>query len=339
MSTLPPIPQGDVALFESLASTREQLLAEIRKVIVGQDQVVEQMLTALFAQGHCLFIGVPGLAKTLLVSTTAKAMGLDFNRIQFTPDLMPSDITGTEVLEENKATGERSMRFIEGPVFTNLLLADEINRTPPKTQAALLQAMQEREVSASGSNRKLDRPFQVFATQNPIEQEGTYPLPEAQLDRFMFSIHVDYPTESEEIEIVRRTMSGASQEVNPVVTREQLLALQDLIRRMPSSEAVDRMAVRLSRATRPGPDAPKAVQEWVQWGAGPRASQYLSLGARVWAALHGNEVPSLEDVVAVAPSVLSHRILLNFQAEAQGVRTQDVIQAIFEAHSPKELAR
>jgi len=332
-------PQGDVALFESLSSTREALLTEIRKVIVGQEDVVEQMLTALFAQGHCLFIGVPGLAKTLLVSTTAQALGLSFNRIQFTPDLMPSDITGTEVLEEDKATGERHMRFIEGPVFTNLLLADEINRTPPKTQAALLQAMQEREVSAAGVSRTLERPFQVFATQNPIEQEGTYPLPEAQLDRFMFSIDVGYPSEAEEIEIVRRTMSGAEPVVEPVVSREQLLALQDLIRRMPSSDSVDRMAVRLARATRPGPDAPTAVQEWVQWGAGPRASQYLSLGARVWAALHGNEVPSLDDVVAVAPSVLSHRVLVNFQAEAQGVSSKDVIQAIFEAHSPKELAR
>jgi len=332
-------PNTDVALFESLAETRERLLTEIRKVIVGQEDVVEQMLTALFAQGHCLFIGVPGLAKTLLVSTTAQALGLSFNRIQFTPDLMPSDITGTEVLEEDKATGERRLRFIEGPVFTNLLLADEINRTPPKTQAALLQAMQEREVSAAGVSRPLDLPFQVFATQNPIEQEGTYPLPEAQLDRFMFSIDVGYPTEAEEFEIVQRTTGAALPKIEPVVTREELLALQDLVRRIPSSDAVDRMAVRLARATRPGPDAPTAVQEWVQWGAGPRASQYLSLGARVWAALHGNEVPNLEDVVAVAPSVLSHRILLNFQAEAQGVSAKDVIEAIFEDHSPKELAR
>lgn len=332
-------PENDVALFESLAETRENLLTEIRKVIVGQEAVVDQMLTALFAQGHCLFIGVPGLAKTLLVSTTAQALGLSFNRIQFTPDLMPTDITGTEVLEEDKATGERSLRFIEGPVFTNLLLADEINRTPPKTQAALLQAMQEREVSVAGQSRPLGRPFQVFATQNPIEQEGTYPLPEAQLDRFMFSIAVDYPNEAEEFEIVRRTMRGESHEVSPVVTREKLMALQDLIRRMPSSEAVDRLSVRLARATRPGPEAPAAVNEWVQWGAGPRASQYLSLGARVWAALHGHEVPSLEDVVAVAPSVLSHRLLLNFQAEAQGVDAGDVLAAIFEDRSPKELSR
>lgn len=332
-------PENDVELFESLSETREKLLTEIRKVIVGQEAVVDQMLTALFAQGHCLFIGVPGLAKTLLVSTTAQALGLSFNRIQFTPDLMPSDITGTEVLEEDKATGERSLRFIEGPVFTNLLLADEINRTPPKTQAALLQAMQEREVSAAGQSRALDRPFQVFATQNPIEQEGTYPLPEAQLDRFMFSIAVDYPTEAEEFEIVRRTLRGEAHQVQPVVTREKLLALQDLIRRMPSSEAVDRLSVRLARATRPGPEAPAAVNEWVQWGAGPRASQYLSLGARVWAALHGHEVPSLEDVVAVAPSVLSHRLLLNFQAEAQGIEASDVLAAIFEDRSPKELSR
>jgi MoxR-like ATPase len=321
---------SDVALFEQFEATREQLMSQIGRVIVGQTQVVELMLTALFAQGHCLFIGVPGLAKTLLVSTTAQALGLNFNRIQFTPDLMPTDIIGTEVLEEDKVSGTRSMRFIHGPVFTNLLLADEINRTPPKTQAALLQAMQEREVTAGGRTMHLDPPFQVFATQNPIEQEGTYPLPEAQLDRFMLSIHVDYPSEEEEVEVVRRTTIGAQPTVEPVVTAAKLLELQALVRRLPVSDEVTRYAVRLARMTRPGDGAPEATRQWVRWGAGPRASQYLSLGARVWAALHGNEVPHLDDVRAVAPAVLGHRVLLNFQAEAQGVTPARVVQELLE---------
>ena len=320
----------DAQLLEELAATRERLLGEIRKVIVGQQDVVELMLTALFAQGHCLFIGVPGLAKTLLVSTTAKALGLDFGRIQFTPDLMPADITGTEVLEEDKSTGGRTMRFIKGPVFTNLLLADEINRTPPKTQAALLQAMQEREVTAAGHTMPLDKPFQVFATQNPIEQEGTYPLPEAQLDRFMLSINVGYPSEDEELEIVRRTTVGETPEVESVVTTEMLLALQGLVRRLPSSDDVNRYAVRLARSTRPGPGAPSETANWIQWGAGPRASQYLSVGARVWAALRGNEVPHIDDVKAIAPAVLSHRIVLNFQAEAEGLTRETVVKRLME---------
>ncbi len=321
---------SDVALFEQFEATREALLGQIGRVIVGQSQVVELMLTALFAQGHCLFIGVPGLAKTLLVSTTAQALGLSFNRIQFTPDLMPTDIIGTEVLEEDKLTGTRSMRFIQGPVFTNLLLADEINRTPPKTQAALLQAMQEREVTAGGHTMHLDPPFQVFATQNPIEQEGTYPLPEAQLDRFMLSIHVDYPSEEEEVEVVRRTTVGSQPTVDPVVSAAKLLELQALVRRLPVSDDVTRFAVRLARMTRPGNAAPDATQQWVRWGAGPRASQYLSLGARVWAALHGNEVPHVDDVRAVAPAVLGHRVLLNFQAEAQGITPARVIEELLE---------
>ena len=315
----------DIALFDELAATRKRLLTEISKVIVGQQEVVEHMLIALFAQGHCLFIGVPGLAKTLLVSTTAKALGLRFNRIQFTPDLMPSDITGTEVLDHDVETNRRSLRFLKGPVFTNMLLADEINRTPPKTQAALLQAMQEREVSVGGQTFQMDPPFQVFATQNPIEQEGTYPLPEAQLDRFMLSINVGYPSEEEELEIVRRTTAGAMPEVQTVVEQERLLELQALCRRLPSSPEVERAAVRLARATRPGPDAPETTKKWVQWGAGPRASQYLVLGAKVRAALRGHEVPSVEDVHAVASAVLSHRTLLNFQAEAERVSVQDVI--------------
>jgi len=320
----------DAELLQELAATRERLLGQIRRVIVGQERVVELMLTALFAQGHGLFIGVPGLAKTLLVSTTARALGLDFGRVQFTPDLMPADITGTEVLEEDRATGGRTMRFIRGPVFTNLLLADEINRTPPKTQAALLQAMQEREGTAAGVTYPLTPPFQVFATQNPIEQEGTYPLPEAQLDRFMLSINVDYPSEDEELEIVRRTTVGPPPEVECVVERDLLLALQGLVRRLPPSGDVERFAVRLARSTRPGPDAPDETRSWIQWGAGPRASQYLVIGAKVWAALHGNEVPHPDDVRAVAPAVLGHRVILNFQAEAQGVRRAEIIDRLVE---------
>jgi MoxR-like ATPase len=326
-----PRTPGDVELFLSLGETRSRLVEEIRKVIVGQDHVVDLMLLGLFSQGHCLLIGVPGLAKTLLISTTAQALGLDFGRIQFTPDLMPADILGTEVLEEDRASGTRSLRFLPGPIFCNMLLADEVNRTPPKTQAALLQAMQERQVTSGGVSRDLAPPFQVFATQNPIEQEGTYPLPEAQLDRFMLSIHVGYPQEEEEVEIVRRTTRGALPQVEEVVTRETLLSLQDLVRRLPSSETVDRYAVRLARATRPGPEALDAVQQWVQWGAGPRASQHLALGARVWAALRGNEVPHIEDVRAIAPAVLGHRVLLNFEADAQGVGVEQVVEAVLES--------
>jgi MoxR-like ATPase len=318
----------DLVLFEQLAAVKRDLVDEIGKVIVGQRDVVEAMLVAMFAGGHCLFIGVPGLAKTLLVSTTARALGLDFSRIQFTPDLMPADITGTEVLQENRETGERSLRFIKGPIFTNLLLADEINRTPPKTQAALLQAMQEGEVTSAGENRTLSAPFLVFATQNPIEQGGTYPLPEAQLDRFMFSIDVGYPTLEDEIEIVKRTTTGQAPEVTTVLGRDKLIALQGMVRRLPSNGAVDKLAVRLARATRPGPDAPEGVNRWVQWGAGPRASQYLSLGARVRAALNGEEVPHPDDLFSVAPSVLSHRILLNFKATAAGVTVGDVLDEI-----------
>ncbi len=321
---------NDIELFEHFKETRERLLGQIERVIVGQHRVVELMLTALFAQGHGLFIGVPGLAKTLLVSTTAQALGLSFSRIQFTPDLMPADIVGTEVLEEDRSTGQRALRFIHGPVFTHMLLADEINRTPPKTQAALLQAMQEREVTAGGHTMHLEPPFQVFATQNPIEQEGTYPLPEAQLDRFMLSIHVGYPSEEEEVEVVRRTTGGEQATVEPVVSRERLLQLQALVRRLPVSDEVTRFAVRLARATRPENGAPEVTRQWVRWGAGPRASQYLSLGARVWAALHGNEVPSIDDVRAVAHGVLDHRVLLNFQAEAQGVTVHQVVEELLE---------
>ena len=318
----------DVALFERLAPTHDALVESIGKVVVGQRSVVELMLTALFADGHCLFVGVPGLAKTLLVQTLADAVGVSFGRIQFTPDLMPSDITGTDVLEEDRASGRRSMRFLQGPVFTNLLLADEINRTPPKTQAALLQAMQERAVTASGRTWPLETPFLVFATQNPIEQEGTYPLPEAQQDRFMFSVPVNYPSPAEEEEIVRRTTVGELGRADRVLAAEDLVQFQRMLRRLPANPDVVSYAVKLASATRPGSgmDATK----WIQWGAGPRASQYLAVGARAWAALRGNEVPTPEDVRAVAAAVLRHRIVLNFEADSEGVTVDRVVGQLLE---------
>ena len=320
--------QDDAALFDELPAIREQLMAAIGLRIVGQVDVIEQMLIALFSRGHCLFIGVPGLAKTLLVNSTAAALGLKSGRIQFTPDLMPADITGTEILEEDRTTGHRSMRFIHGPIFTNLLLADEINRTPPKTQAALLQAMQEQEVTTAGKTWKLDEPFQVFATQNPIEQEGTYPLPEAELDRFMFSINVDYPSEEEEIEVVERTMVGEEVEIKPVLNREKLLLIQSAVRRMPYPDDVKRYAVRLARASRPGSGALDFVNRYLQWGAGPRASQYLFMGARVRAAIQGQDTTDISDVRAVARAVLSHRMVRNFQAEAEGVRAEEIVERL-----------
>jgi MoxR-like ATPase len=318
----------DVALFTSLSPARERMLDAIGSVVVGQREVVELMLTALFANGHCLFVGVPGLAKTLLVNTVAETVGVDFGRIQFTPDLMPSDITGTEVLEENKSTGQRETRFMKGPVFTNLLLADEINRTPPKTQAALLQAMQERQVTAAGHTYSLEAPFLVFATQNPIEQEGTYPLPEAQQDRFMFSIPVGYPSPDEEEEIVRRTTVGDMPHASRIISVEELVAYQQLLRRLPTNSDVVSYAVKLASATRPGSgfDATR----WIRWGAGPRASQYLAVGARTWAALHGNEVPTRDDVRSVASAVLRHRVLLNFEAEAAGITPDKVVAQLVE---------
>ncbi len=320
----------DVALFERLAPTREALLEAIGEVVVGQTDVVDRLLTALFANGHCLFVGVPGLAKTLLVSTVAEAVGISFGRIQFTPDLMPSDITGTDVLEEDKATGQRVLRFVKGPVFTNLLLADEINRTPPKTQAALLQAMQERAVTASGHTYDLGKPFLVFATQNPVEQEGTYPLPEAQQDRFMFSVPVGYPTLAEEEEIVRRTTVGEMPVARQVLSVEDLLAFQGLLRRLPANGDVVKYCVKLTAATRP----PASGADSGRWGAGPRASQYLAVGARAWAALRGREVPTRDDVRAVAGAVLRHRVLLNFEAEASGITADQVVEQILEEVGP-----
>ena len=317
---------SDLQAVESLKGAREKILAELRKVIVGQDHVVEQLLTALFANGHVLLVGVPGLAKTLLISSLARVLDLKFNRIQFTPDLMPSDITGTDILEEEQTTGKRVMRFIQGPVFANIVLADEINRTPPKTQAALLQAMQEKEVTAGGQTFRLALPFFVLATQNPIELEGTYPLPEAQLDRFMYNVLVDYPLESEEERIVATTTSAYEAKLDRVLSAAEILELQKLVRRVPVSDHVVRYAVRLARSTRGREGAPDFVRQWVSWGAGPRASQYLVLGAKTRAVLQGRFAPGVEDVKAVAPAVLRHRIITNFTAEAEGVKPERIIE-------------
>jgi MoxR-like ATPase len=322
---------SDLQAVESLKSARERILGELRKVIVGQDQVVEQLLTALFANGHVLLVGVPGLAKTLLISSLARVLDLKFNRIQFTPDLMPSDITGTDILEEEQATGKRVMRFIQGPVFANIVLADEINRTPPKTQAALLQAMQEKEVTAGGQTFKLALPFFVLATQNPIELEGTYPLPEAQLDRFMFNVLVDYPNEGEEEKIVAATTSAYEAKLERMLGAAEILELQKLIRRVPVGDHVVRYAVRLARATRGREGAPDFVRQWVSWGAGPRASQYLVLGAKTRAVLLGRFAPGIEDVKAVAAAVLRHRIITNFTAEAEGVKPERIIEDLLAA--------
>jgi MoxR-like ATPase len=316
---------SDLKAVEQLHNARERIMTELRKVIVGQDEVVEQLLTALFANGHVLLVGVPGLAKTLLISSLARVLDLKFNRIQFTPDLMPSDITGTDILEEDHATGKRLVRFIHGPVFANIVLADEINRTPPKTQAALLQAMQEKEVTAGGQTFRLALPFFVLATQNPIELEGTYPLPEAQLDRFMYNIRVDYPSQDEEERIVATTTSAYEATLSHVLDAAQILELQKLIRRVPATEHVVRYAVRLARATRGREGSPEFVRNWVSWGAGPRASQYLVLGAKTRAVLHGRFAPGIEDVRAVAHAVLRHRIVTNFTAEAEGVKPDRII--------------
>jgi MoxR-like ATPase len=312
------------------AQARERIVGELKKVIVGQQRVIDELLTALFSDGHCLLVGVPGLAKTLLISTLARVLDLKFNRIQFTPDLMPSDITGTEILEEDRTTGKRAFKFVRGPVFANLILADEINRTPPKTQAALLQAMQEKQVSAAGQTFDLEPPFFVLATQNPIELEGTYPLPEAQLDRFMFHISVDYPDQAEEVQIVTRTTGPTGADVKAVLNGEDILRIQKTIRRIPVSDHVVSYAVRLARTSRAESTDLQFVKDWVSWGAGPRASQYMILGAKTRAVLNGNLTPSAADVRAVAPSVLRHRIITNFTAEAEGVKVMNLIQRLLE---------
>ncbi|MEX2048699.1 MAG: MoxR family ATPase [Gemmatimonadota bacterium] len=302
--------------------------SEVGKRIVGQHEVVDELLTALLANGHALLVGVPGLAKTLLVQTLAETLDLEFSRIQFTPDLMPTDITGTEVIEEDRTTGRRVFRFVKGPIFANVVLADEINRTPPKTQAALLEAMQERAVTVAGETFLLPPPFFVLATQNPIEQEGTYPLPEAQLDRFMLELPIYYPTREEEEEIAMRTTGEETPEVRPVVSAAELIDLQRLVRRVPAPPSLVSFAVRLARATRPSENGSHVCNRYVSWGAGPRASQYLVLGAKARAASRGVALPSFEDVRAVAPAVLAHRLVLNFEAEADGRRTRDVIREL-----------
>jgi MoxR-like ATPase len=319
----------DLALLKRLAEARRSLELEIGRRVIGQHAIVEGLLTALLSDGHALVVGVPGLAKTLLISTLAQALELKFSRIQFTPDLMPTDITGTEVLEEDRATGRRTFRFVRGPVFANIVLADEINRTPPKTQAALLQAMQERAVTVAGETLPLDRPFFVLATQNPIEQEGTYPLPEAQLDRFMLELRIGYPTREEEEQVAQQTTGTAVAEVRPVLSAEELTELQRLVRRVPAPPSLVSYAVRLARATRPEDEgAPELARRYVSWGAGPRASQYLVLGAKARSAMDGRGVPNLEDVRAVAPSVLRHRVVTNFQAEADGRGPGDVVEEL-----------
>jgi MoxR-like ATPase len=304
------------------------LRSEVAKVIVGQDDVIEQLLIALFTGGHCLLVGVPGLAKTLLISTVAKALELKFSRIQFTPDLMPSDITGTEILEEETGTGKRFFKFVKGPIFANVILADEINRTPPKTQAALLQAMQEHEVTAGGETFHLELPFFVLATQNPIEQEGTYPLPEAQLDRFMFHINVDYPSEQEELQIVESTTSRSFEDPSVVLKAEDILHIQQLVKKVPISPHVLNYAIRLVRATRDG--TVKAVKDYVNWGAGPRAGQHLVLGSKVRAIMQGRPTPGLDDIRTIAAPVLRHRIVTNFNADADGVGTDEIIKTLLE---------
>ncbi len=322
---------GDVETVGKLRESYDRIRAELAKVIVGQDEVLEQILISIFARGHCLLVGVPGLAKTLIISTLAKSLSLSFSRIQFTPDLMPSDITGTEVIQEDKSSGERNFRFLKGPIFANVILADEINRTPPKTQAALLEAMQERQVTAGGERHSLDDPFFVLATQNPIEQEGTYPLPEAQLDRFMFNIFVDYPTEDEEVEIMKRTTVPQTVQLEPVLSGEEILSLQDIVRRVPVADEIIRYVLRLTRATRVTKDeAPQYMKDWLAWGAGPRASQYLILGAKARAVLYGRHHVAAEDVQAVASPVLRHRILTNFSAEGDGITPEKIIARLIE---------
>jgi MoxR-like ATPase len=320
------IQQHEITEIEEFAAKRDMMIDEIRKVIVGQDRVVEEVLIALFAKGHCLLVGVPGLAKTLLISTLAEILDLDFNRIQFTPDLMPSDITGTDILQEDAASGRRQFQFLKGPIFTNILLADEINRTPPKTQAALLQSMQEYKITAGGSTFPLDLPFFVLATQNPIEQEGTYPLPEAQLDRFMLNIEIQYPGFDDEVQIVMQTTSVGKPAPKKIMDGPAILRYQDLVRRVPVSPFVVSYAVALTQSSRPkNPEAPQFIKDYVEWGAGPRASQYLILGAKARTMLQGRYAVSIEDIQALAPSVLRHRIIPNFKAQGERLSSLEII--------------
>jgi MoxR-like ATPase len=304
----------------------------LSKVIVGQKEVLDELLVALFAGGHCLLVGVPGLAKTLMIRTLAESLSLDFRRIQFTPDLMPSDITGTEVIQEDKRSGSRELRFLPGPIFGNIILADEINRTPPKTQAALLEAMQEHQVTVGGERRRVPEPFFVLATQNPIEQEGTYPLPEAQLDRFMFNIQIDYPDEAEELQIIKQTTTDVTRKITPTLSADEITELCALVRKVPIADHVAIDALRLSRMTRPTKDdAPDYIKQYVAWGAGPRASQYLVLGAKARAVLHGRYFVSRDDICQIALPVLRHRVRTNFNADAEGVTTDDLILRLIDS--------
>jgi MoxR-like ATPase len=327
-----PAAADEVRAVERLREAHDRILGELRKVIVGQEQVIEEMLIAIFARGHCLLVGVPGLAKTLLVSTLARTLSLSFKRIQFTPDLMPSDITGTEILADDPQTGQRRFRFLKGPVFANIVLADEINRTPPKTQAALLEAMQEKKVSVGGEDYRLEEPFFVLATQNPIEQEGTYPLPEAQLDRFLFNILVSYPSWDEEIEIMKRISGDFEPELATVLHREDILALQKLVRQVPVADHVFHYAARLVRSTRPAdPDAPEFIREWLSYGAGPRASLFLILAGKARAVLRGRFHVAVEDIQAAARPVLRHRIIPNFTARSEGLSPDDIIARLLKS--------
>ena len=321
----------DIKLMKQLTESRDRFNTEISKRIIGQQEIIDHILIALLCRGHTLLVGVPGLAKTLLIKSIAELLDLNFSRIQFTPDLMPSDITGTEIIEEDHNTGKREFRFFKGPVFGNIILADEINRTPPKTQAALLEAMQEHKVTTAGQTYTLEEPFFVLATQNPIEQEGTYPLPEAQLDRFMFNIKIDYPSHEEEVAIVKSTTSGIDNELNIILDRGDLLLYQDLVRRVPIADNVIEFAVDLVSKTRPQSDkAFTAVSDWIEWGAGPRASQYLVLGAKAKAVLDGRPAPEIDDIKAMARPVLRHRLITNFNAEAEGLSTDDILSILLE---------
>ena len=323
--------QQDLASFEKLAQARESFLSEVGKVVIGQHDILDHLLIALLAQGHSLIVGVPGLAKTLIIKTLSEVLDLSFNRIQFTPDLMPSDITGTELIDVELDTGKRSFRFYNGPIFANIVLADEINRTPPKTQAALLEAMQEHKVTAGGRTYDLDEPFFVLATQNPIEQEGTYPLPEAQLDRFMFNLNIEYPSSEEEVAIVRGTTTPEQHVLDPVITKSEIASYQDLVRRVPASDNVVEYAVRLASATRPSSDSsPDFIKQSVDWGAGPRASQYLVLGAKAKAILDGRPSPNITDVQSLALPILRHRVLPNFNAEAEGLKVEDILNQLID---------
>ena len=323
--------QKDLAVLEELAKARKSFFSEVGKVVIGQQEILDHILIALLARGHSLIVGVPGLAKTLIIKTLSDVLDLSFKRIQFTPDLMPSDITGTELIDVDQNTGQRSFRFYQGPIFANIVLADEINRTPPKTQAALLEAMQEHKVTAGGKTYDLDEPFFVLATQNPIEQEGTYPLPEAQLDRFMFNLNIEYPSTEDEVSIVRETTTPEIQSLNAVITKPEIATYQDLVRRVPVADNVVEYAVKLVGATRPNSfTAPEFIQQSVDWGAGPRASQYLVLGAKAKAILNGRPSPNINDIQSLALPILRHRVLPNFNAEAEGLKVEDILNRLLD---------